>query len=583
MKLTVIIKQLKLIKTTFLKLVLLLFASLFLNCQNEFDVSIFINQIGYLPNSSKHAFVFGDASANEFKLIEKSSNKVVYTGELSGLKEWEHSGTSVRIANFSDFKEQGEFFLEIGKVSKEVKINANLNSDLGIAAIKSYYYARVSEPVLEEFGGEYARSLGHPDTVVKIHKSAASKNKPEGTIIKSPGGWYDAGDYNKYIVNSGVTMHTLLQLYEMFPGYCNNLNLNIPESKNQIPDVLDEIIVNLRWMLTMQDQEDGGVYHKLTSKNFCGMVPPEDDTLERYVVSKTTAATLDFAAVTAKSYRILSKFEQELPGLADSCLVAAKKAWNWSENNPDFIYKQPEDITTGAYGDEKLEDEKYWASNELYLSTQDESYLENIDFDTHYEAPNWPQVGALGNFSWITSDKSKSDKTDMDRLEKVKSSILKSADKYYETYKECAFKTSIDSFAWGSNSDVAYQSELLIHAYKISGSKKYLEAAESNLNYILGANPLDLCFVTGFGEKSAMNIHDRRSASDTIQEPIPGLLVGGPTKQARDDCGEEKYNTNFPAMSYLDEECSYSTNEVAINWNAPLSFLVNAINAIHNQ
>ena len=306
-----IIKQLKLMKTTFLKLVLLLFASLYLNCQNESDVSIFINQNGYLPNSTKHAFISGNVFNNEFNLIEKSSNKVVYTGELSGLKEWEHSGTSVRIADFSDFKEQGEFYIEIGKVNKTIKIKGNLNSDLGISAIKSYYYARVSEPVLEEFGGVYARPMGHPDTVVKIHKSAASKNRPEGTIIKSPRGWYDAGDFNKYIVNSGVTTHTLLQLYDLFPDYCNNLKLNIPESNNQIPDVLDEILVNLRWMLTMQDPEDGGVYHKLTSKKFCGMVQPHEDDLERYVVSKTTAATLDFAAVTAKSYRILSKFEKE--------------------------------------------------------------------------------------------------------------------------------------------------------------------------------------------------------------------------------------------------------------------------------
>ena len=160
---------------------------------------------------------------------------------------------------------------------------------------------------------------------------------------------------------------------------------------------------------------------------------------------------------------------------------------------------------------------------------------------------------------------------------------MKSADSLYKTYDESAFKISIDSFAWGSNSDLANQGVLLIHAFLVSGQTKYFDAAEACLHYILGANPLNMSFVTGFGNKSPMHIHDRRSSADNIVEPIPGLLVGGATMQAREDCGDENYSSNFHALSYIDLECSYATNEVAINWNAPLAFLVNAINAINSE
>lgn len=562
---------------------LLLFFVLFLVHNKVASQSIYTNQIGYTPTSVKKIFVSGDVDIKTFKIINVTTGKVIFSGELSDVNKWSHSGTSVRSADFTGLQEKGKYELLIGKSSRKVNIDANIYEPLGVASLKSYYYARASSPLTEKFAGIYARPAGHPDDQVIIHASAASSERAEGSTIASPGGWYDAGDYNKYIVNSGITVYTLLQLYELFPAYCNDLSLNIPESTNQIPDILDETLVNLRWMLTMQDPNDGGVYHKLTSKKFCGMVNPDEDKLERYVVAKTTAATLDFAAVAAKSSRIFAKFEKELPGLADSCLVAAKDAWKWTQKHPDILYVQPKDIATGAYGDQNIEDEKYWAANELFLTTGDKKYLKDINRKMNITAPHWSKVDALGDFSWLVRKVNGDIKLHADEVKMVKEKLLRSADKYYDIYKNSAFKVSIDSFAWGSNSDLANQGVLLIHAYKVSGKLKYLEAAEACLNYILGANPLDMCFITGFGMNSPMHIHDRRCSADGIEEPIPGLLVGGPTTQARNDCGEDKYTSTYPAMSYLDMECSYATNEIAINWNAPLAFLVNSIHIIKNE
>ncbi|MBX9852772.1 MAG: glycoside hydrolase family 9 protein [Cytophagaceae bacterium] len=178
------------------------------------------------------------------------------------------------------------------------------------------------------------------DNNVLVHNSAANAFRPTGTIISSPRGWYDAGDYNKYIVNSGITTYTVLSLYEQYPLYFDTVNLNIPESGNTLPDILDEALWNVRWMLTMQDPSDGGVYHKLTTADFSGTVMPHINTSTRYVVQKSTGATLNFAAVMAQAARIFSLYPTQLPGLADSCINASVNAWIWSRKNPNVQYNQ---------------------------------------------------------------------------------------------------------------------------------------------------------------------------------------------------------------------------------------------------
>ena len=94
---------------------------------------------------------------------------------------------------------------------------------------------RASLPIEKKYAGKWARPKGHPDEMVLIHSSAATRQRPEGTLISSPGGWYDAGDYNKYIVNSGISVYTLLSLYEDFPEHMKTVKLNIPESGNGLP------------------------------------------------------------------------------------------------------------------------------------------------------------------------------------------------------------------------------------------------------------------------------------------------------------------------------------------------------------
>lgn len=541
-----------------------------------------INQVGFRPESVKRAFFDGKWEGQEFKVVNQKGQTVL-TGHLTHSQKWPYSGTEVCYAEFSALDETGTYELLVASHGEKLtfRIGEDVYQSLGKAVMRSYYHARVSTAIDEEHGGIYARPAGHPDARIIIHPSAASKERPAGSVIASPGGWYDAGDYNKYIVNSGITTYTLLHLVELYQNPLAQLEMNIPESGNDVPDVLDETLYNLRWMLTMQDPYDGGVYHKLTSKRFCGMKMPHEDVLERYVVMKSTAATLDFAATMAKASRVLKSYSKQLPGLADSCLQAARLAWKWSVQHPDVLYKQPKDISTGEYKDNEIGDEWFWAASELYLTTHQSTYLDKVNLSrTKFLLPQWGRVNTLGLYSIVTSaDKQK--KGLDNKLARKK--LVQLADHYLKSYEQSAYRISIEKFPWGSNSELANQGMLLMHAWMVTQDNRYLEAADACVSYLLGANPLNTCFITGFGRKSPQHIHDRRSVSDGIEAPVPGMLAGGPTKQARHDCGEENYPSEYPALSYVDMECSFATNEIAINWNAPAAFLFLGMDAIHSM
>ncbi len=252
------------------------------------ESNIRLNQIGFYPGAPKTAIV--PAGNDSVFLIQTINKKTVFTGALTSSVKPNFAGNITEIANFTTFHKPGEYILYVPGVgySWPFEIKGSVHQAVAAASIKAYYFMRASLPLQEKYAGKWARAEeGHPDTNVLIHPSAATDKRAAGTTISSPRGWYDAGDYNKYIVNSGISTSTLLSLYEDFPAYTETKSkLNIPESGNQIPDVLNEVLWNLRWMLTMQDPNDGGVYHKLTNAIFDKFEMPDKATEPRYVVQK---------------------------------------------------------------------------------------------------------------------------------------------------------------------------------------------------------------------------------------------------------------------------------------------------------
>ena len=533
-----------------------------------FAATAYINQIGYRVGDTKE-FALVDGNGNVE--IANASGTTVLTATPSAASNWQPSGQNVQLVDISELNTPGTYSIKVGGqvVRQDLKISGSTYEDVVKASLKWYYYQRASLALEETYAGQWKRAAGHTNASVQLHSSTG-----ESGSINSTKGWYDAGDYGRYIVNSGITTYTLLSLYEHFPEYFKTLKWNIP-ADGTLPDLLAEIKYNLDWMLTMQ-ASDGGVYHKLTSLGFPGDVMPAEDTDPIYVIGKGTAATFDFAGVMAVAARVYKPFDATY---ASKCLEAAKKAYAWGAQNPNKAYSNPNGVQTGEYGDKWLGDEKEFASTELFVSTGDASYKPN---NASGNIPSWADVGGLATYGMATHA------TELGNLaQAAKDSLLKVADDFVNRTKSgFGVVMAKDDFVWGSNAVAGNQGVWLLHAYYLTGEAKYYQAAVKVLDYLLGKNPLDMSFLTGFGTKSAKKPHHLPSTSDKVSDPIPGMIVGGP-QPGGEDIGSETweckdYRTGFPATSYVDNNCSYASNEVAINWNAPFAYLAGAIEAINH-
>lgn len=552
-----------------------------------------LNQVGFWTDGPKK-IVIVDAPTIAYEIRTPDLQQVVHTGLMGARQQWVSANFEeyARIADFSDFSTEGTWVLTVDGlgVSHPFEIRRQVHEDVVRSVLKAFYFARASTALPAEFAGSWARPAGHADTDVRVHASASTEARPENTTIESPRGWYDAGDYNKYVVNSGITTATLLMLYEHFPVYFDALDLDIPESGNVLPDLLDEVLWNLRWMMTMQDPDDGGVYHKLTTPNFEGFVMPHVAAQPRYVVEKSAAATLDYAAVAAIGSRILAGFPSTV-SLSDSLLDGALRAWDWARGaGMELLYDQgamneafDPDINTGEYGDGYVYDEYQWAAAELFITTEADSFLVSFPPPVSGKAsiPSWGSVSTLGLWSLAHHRQLAAGVMDIDAL---RTSILDTADDLALWGSQSAygivFGTSPSSdFSWGSNSIAANQANMLLVAWQWTHDDTYLDAAISNLDYLLGRNAVGYSFVTGVGDKSPMHPHHRPSEADGIADPVPGFLVGGPNPGREDGC-TYPFPENMPARSYVDNVCSYASNEVAINWQASISYLAGALEAI---
>lgn len=547
----------------------------------EDTTAIQLNQVGYLPGAAKWAAV-RDAAADHFSVVDDASGREVWRGRLAAAQRWEPAQESLRLADFSALRTPGRYRLQVAGLppSAPFVVGADAYAALNAAAIKAFYFNRASIALDAAHAGIWARPAGHADDRVLVHASAAGPGRPEGALIAAPRGWYDAGDYNKYVVNSGITVYTLLAAWEHFPEVFRDQRLNIPESGNALPDLLDEALWNLEWMLAMQDPADGGVYHKLTNKGFDGIVMPHQATGERYVVTKTTAAALDFAAVMAQASRVFAPFEAQRPGLSARLLAAARHAWAWARAHPQALYRQLADIHTGGYDDEQLADEFAWAAAELYITTRDDAFWRALPQALpKLEPPGWASVGAL---AWVSLAQHRERLTPAADRALIERQIRSQADALAQRWQASPYRVAMqnDDFYWGSNSVALNQALMLIQGYCLSADRRQLDAAQAALDFVLGRHPTGYSMVTGFGARSPLHPHHRPSGAAPQLPPVPGMIVGGPHPGRGDDCPQQPYPSQAPARAYLDAFCSYTTNEIAINWNAPLVYVSAALQAL---
>ena len=539
--------------------------------------AIKVDQVGYLSASPKVALV--SVPGTTFTLKRVGDDATIFEGKLSPPVTDKDTGDTVQAADFSSARTAGEYYLEIPGVGRSwhFHIGNEVYARPFYLVMRGFYGQRCGVAV--DMGPEfpnYRHAACHLDG--KFHRSSGKKG--QRTNI---GGWHDAGDYGRYVVNSGISTGSVLWTYEMYSTKVGQVKLNIPETGNGTPDILNEARFNLEWMLRMQDG-DGGAWHKQTSTQFAAFVMPEDDKLRSEVIGtastpfKNTCATADLAAVAAIAARVYAPFDRKF---ADQSLSAAKKAWQWMDKNPDVIFKNPPGVGTGEYGDDRCSDERLWADAELWRTTGDAIY--NQYFLANYQSftdrlhkpdgEGWREVAPMGLWTYALA---KREGADSNALALIKRLTTAAAQEIVTNTANNPYHVSLTSgdYVWGSNGVAANYGMQLLIANTFSPNPAFVNAALDNLHYLFGRNAFSLSWVTQLGAHSFKHPHHRPSGADDNTEPWPGLLSGGPNAHRQDDVLKKLPAGTPPAKAYVDEQASYSSNEIAINWQAMLTFLL---------
>ncbi len=524
------------------------------SASRPYEPSINVNQVGYKSNSKKVAVLKNVEGTSQFQVVNADTGSVVYTGDLSAPMQNSNANETNWQADFSSVTAEGNYYIQCGNLDKSYTfhIGENAYGNLLSDSVKMLYRQRCGTAIQDEV-------FSHP----ACHNTMATVYGTNQKIDVS-GGWHDAGDYGRYIVPAAKTIADLLYAYQENPQAFGD-NTGIPESGNGKADILDEARYELEWMLKMQ-ADNGGVYHKVSCATFPSYCMPEEETAELIVTPISSTSTADFCGAMALAYEFYKDVDADF---ANKCLTAAEKAWSWLESNPNFLFQNPEDIVTGEYGDNSDRDERYWAAAQLYRATQKDNYLSALQSMSVQEGLDWATVGDYGNIAILTM---KGIDKNSDVYQKAKSAVIAQADKLMKTSNAQPYQVARSKFDWGSNMTVANCGVVLGMAYKLTGEQNYLNAAEAQLNYLLGVNPLGECFVTGYGTVSPQNPHHRPSMAKG--QASPAMLVGGVNSNLEDSAAKAYLADVAPAKCYVDNSESYSTNEICIYWNSPLTYLM---------
>ncbi|MDE7303168.1 MAG: glycoside hydrolase family 9 protein [Oscillospiraceae bacterium] len=533
---------------------------------------IVLNQLGYCRNMRKTAALVG--YADEFSVVDALTGKTVFEAAASDPVSDKASSDSVSVLDFSAFDRCGNYYIRAGRRRSPVfPISENPYGELKKALLKGLYYNRCA-PLERRFAGVHAHGSCHSEPVPLFGSSAKR--------LDVSGGWHDSGGYGKFTVCTCVTLGHLLYAYKLFPESFGDSS-DIPESGNGIPDILNECRVGLEWLLKMQAR-DGGVYHKVSSIKSVPIIMPEDDMTERFVFPKSHQAATCFCAVTSLASRIFRPFDESF---ADRLNEASFNAWIWLINNPHYEpFENPPTIAVNAAGDfsdDDPDDEMFWAVCELYETTGEKAFHDRIlGLYGHVSVTGFVnrENGGFGALAYLFGDQPKNAFAE----QSMKLQLRVRADNLYSLSRKSGYGTakSGEDYVRGSNMYSMTDSIVLILAYKIFKCDEYIQTVCEQLDYILGKNPMDICYVTGFGSRSVMHPHHRPSEAADVDEPIPGLLVCGPNKDAKDNFTQWNIPADTPpAKCYYDILYSFSTNESAIYCNSAAVFVTGYLESVN--
>jgi endoglucanase len=561
-----------------------------------------VNQVGYLPHFPKHA-TLQDASRTPLPWeLAKADGAVLAKGTTTVFGEDADAGEHLHVADFSSFDTAGRgYVVQVsGKKSYPFDIGADIYRDLKIDALRYFYYTRSGIPIAmpEARGAQWTHAAGHPaDRSTPCGKDAGCTYS-----LDVSGGWYDAGDYGKYVVSGGIAAWTLLSEFERnrFLGTSaadfGDGKLGIPESKNGVPDILDEARYEIEFLLRMQvpagQAKAGMVHHKVHDVEWSPLgQAPNESTIPRYLKAPSTAATLNVAAVGAQCARVWKDLD---PAFSKKCLAAAEAAWAAAKANPAIYAPESDNVGGGPYDDKNVRDEFYWAAAELFITTAKPEYQKaatSAPFYKHFPVSSegsassgavtpmtWQDTAALGSMSLAVVPNSL-DKADIGAL---RAQIVAAADQLSALTARTGYRVPVSGgpghrYPWGSNSLVLNNAIVLGLAHDFTKRAKYAAGMVDAMDYILGRNPVAKSYVSGYGENPLEHPHHRfwaKELNPKLPSPPPGIVSGGPNSGLQDPYARAAgLKGCAPQKCYVDDIAAFSVNEVAINWNAPLAWV----------
>lgn len=520
--------------------------------------NIFVNQCGYLPDMTKQVTFRSDRPVT-FDVVT-SDGRRVFHGTASVRIENPCAGETDYVGDFSALTSPGRYRIVSDNLSESdtFEIAGDIYSDVFQKAFAFFYLQRCGCDLPESAAGIYAHRACH----TKHAMVYGTSDKLDVT-----GGWHDAGDYGRYIVPGAMAVAQLLYTCEVNPSLAALYHgpNESTTSAATLPPCLEEIKYELDWMLKLQ-REDGKLYHKASCYRFCSTIMPDAEQDDIVVSPVSATATADFAAVCAMAVRFYEKYD---PAYADRLADASRKAYEALRTmEPSQGFKNPPEITTGGYGDPHDTDERYWAAAELYKTFGNAEYREDFEQLARqqiFHGYGWGNMGSYGNRAYLTTEHP----VDTDLKKKITEEMIAMAEEKLRIAASDGYGTSlpIEHYFWGSNMAVANNGLHMYDAYLITGRREFLNAAGDQLHYLLGRNPLGLCYLTGCGTDAIKHPHHRPSIY--LGKAMPGMLSGGPCGRRADPTAKGVLPEEFPpAKALVDMAGSYSTNEVAIYWNS---------------
>ncbi|MDT9695772.1 glycoside hydrolase family 9 protein [Streptomyces sp. P17] len=550
-----------------------------------------VNQVAYLPAGPKNATLVTDATERLPWQLRGAGGAVVARGWTVPRGTDASSGQNVHTIDFGSYRSRGTGLTLVadGETSRPFDIDASAYERLRLDAAKYYYTQRSGIAIRDDLRPGYGRPAGHV---------GVTPNQGDGAVPCQPGvcdytldvtgGWYDAGDQGKYVVNGGISVWELLSTYERAlhartgqPERLGDGTLAIPESGNNVPDILDEARWELEFLLKMQVPDGkplaGMAHHKIHDEQWTGLpLLPSDDPQKRELHPPSTAATLNLAATAAQAARLYKPYDRDF---AAKALAAARKAWSAALAHPDRYASESDGTGGGAYADNNVTDEFYWAAAELYLTTGEKQFADRVLNSPVHTADifgangyDWARTAAAARLDLATVPNR------LPGRDKVRQSVIKGADRYLATLKSQAYGMPYapegNLYDWGSNHQILHNAVVIATAYDISGASKYRDGALQSMDYLFGRNALNISYVTGYGEVYSKNQHSRwyaKQLDPNQPNPPVGTLAGGPNSSIQDPFAQSKLQGCVGQFCYIDDIQSWSTNEHTINWNSALT------------